>query len=376
MEKQPDSQITLFSRLNDWHSRNEKYVSTWSFLAGFLFDVFTLSRIDDWFALVQQTVYLIIIIQILKYKTYEAGGIWRPSAKFAKYWNYSTEVLHFMLGSLLSVYSLFYFISSSLATSFLFMLVLFALLITNELQQVKKQGLILKYALFAVCVFSYMFVVIPLSLGFIGIVPFLLSLALGLLPFITLYKSFLTKNMQSLYLKKNILLPPIAVSIFLLVLYFAKLLPPIPLSAQYIGIYHQIEKVPSVTGETKFKLKYERAKWWNFWQSGAQDFVAEPGDKIYCFVRIFAPANFKDKIVFHWRKKYQTGWQTMDKIINEISGGRSQGFRSYAFKANFEPGKWRVQIETLSGQEIGRLNFQVSLDPVVNLVREFKIDEF
>src|SRR5690606_12177978 len=90
------------------------------------------------------------------------------------------------------------------------------------------------------------------------------------------------------------LVPAGIVAGVLVALYIAKALPPIPLSAQYIGIYHEMERVkvdsPDKDPETKYVLRYERP-WWKFWQNGAQTFYARPGDRIYCFVRIFSPTN-------------------------------------------------------------------------------------
>ncbi|MEQ1665001.1 MAG: hypothetical protein ABL927_06450, partial [Bdellovibrionales bacterium] len=90
------------------YKKYEKYVPAAFFVGGFLFDIITLSRIDDWLSLLQQLTYLLILLQILKYKTYEQGKIWKASEKISRWWVYSNEVLHFILGSLLSSYTLFY----------------------------------------------------------------------------------------------------------------------------------------------------------------------------------------------------------------------------------------------------------------------------
>jgi Protein of unknown function (DUF2914) len=370
----------LKSKIDAFHKKYARFIPAAFFAAGFIFDIITLSRIDDWLSLVQQAVYLFIILQILKYQTYELAGLWQPKPKFAKIWSFNTDALHFMLGSLLSVYTLFYFVSSSLATSFTFMFIVLALLVANELPRVQKSGLMLKYALLSICVFSFLFVIVPVALGFIGLIPFVISLGIGVAFSVVQFKAFEKKNITSINLKKNVLMPPLITAGVLLSLYLLKLLPPIPLSIQYIGIYHQIEKVrpldsSGAPGETKFNLKFERP-FYKFWQNGAQDFVAEPGDKIHCFARIFAPRNFKDKIVFHWLVKYPSGWQSTDKVISEISGGRDEGFRSFVAKSNYEPGDWRVQIETTDGREIGRIYFSVESVPEKNLVREFKVDTY
>lgn len=349
------------------------------FVAGFLFDIITLSRIDDWLSIAQQGIYLFVLITILKYKTLQEGGVWTPSEKAKRWWVYNNEALHFILGSLLSAYTLFYFVSASLSTSFIYMIFLFGLLVVNELPSVQAQGLRLKFALFSICLYSYFFIIVPISLGFIGIVPFLVSVGMGVGFFILYYRSQAKLPFINLDIKKTVLYPPLLIAIILSCLYVLKLLPPIPLSVQYIGIYHQIEKnkvsKPNGETETQFVLKYDRP-FWKFWQNGAQTFVAEPQDKIHCFVRVFAPANFEDKVVFHWLKKERRGWMSQDKIPNQISGGRDAGFRGIAVKSNFDPGEWRVQLETTDGREIARIGFTVEKSATQNLVRAYRTDVF
>ena len=105
----------------------EKYEKYWPaafFVTGFLFDILTLSRVDDWLSITQQAVYLFLIIQILKFKILEQDLKWQPHQRLSTVWNYSDEILHFILGSLLSSYTLFYFVSSSFATSFLFLAII------------------------------------------------------------------------------------------------------------------------------------------------------------------------------------------------------------------------------------------------------------
>src|SRR5690606_3919128 len=110
-----------------------------------------------------------------------------------------------------------------------------------------------------------------------------------------------------------------------------------------------------------YVLKYSRP-WWLFWERGAQTFYALPGDKLNCFVRIFSPTGFQDKVFLHWLRKNQRGqWESQDRISNEIVGGRDEGFRGFATKSNYTHGDWRVQIETEDGREIGRIHFEVVL---------------
>lgn len=340
----------------------DKFIPAAFFLSGFLFDILTLSQIDDLLTLIQQGIYITTLFIFLYFRTLEHAALWTASERIAKIWQYNNEILHFIFGSLLSSYTLFYFVSGSLATSFAFLLFISSLLILNEWPKFQSQNLMVKYALLGLCLFSYLFVVVPIVLGFVGIVPFALSLLLGVLIIFLYYKILTKKSLDAKALLRSVLIPPATVAFLLMLFYLLKILPPIPLSAQYIGIYHDVEKV-SVTqpnGETRtdFILKYDRPKW-KFWQNGAQTFTARTGDKIHCFVRVFAPGTFKDEFFFHWLKKGRLGWESQDRIANTITGGRKEGFRGVAMKSNFEPGEWQVQIETSSGQEMGRLYFTV-----------------
>lgn len=147
--------------------------------------------------------------------------------------------------------------------------------------------------------------------------------------------------------------PSLALVLFFIFFYVFKLIPPIPLSAQHLGIYHDIKKEYPI-----YKLSHEKPKW-KFWETGDEHFRAMPGDKIFVFTRIFAPGGFEDKIILHFLVETEEGYKTSDKIPLNITGGRGEGFRGFAYKTNYTPGNWRVQVETKDELEIARVNFEV-----------------
>jgi hypothetical protein len=61
-----------------------------------------------------------------------------------------------------------------------------------------------------------------------------------------------------------------------------------------------------------------------------------------------------------------------DSIPIKIVGGRAEGFRGYGFKSKYQPGAWKVQIETNDGREIGRVYFDLQTVPAAP--RSFAID--
>jgi hypothetical protein len=91
---------------------------------------------------------------------------------------------------------------------------------------------------------------------------------------------------------------------------------------------------------------------------------------------VFAPDKFRDQLKIHWLyHDEKRGWVPSDAIPLSISGGREHGFRGYAVKSNYQPGRWRVQIETSDGREISRINLRVVEDTNTE-PREFQTDTY
>jgi hypothetical protein len=325
-----------------------------SFGLGFIFDYFAAEKIDSWPVICHQIIYLLVIGGILSLEYLTAEGLASVSSRWQKVWDYRGLVLHFFLGTLLNLYSFFYLKSASIFTGLVFLMVLVGLVVVNELPHFRKSQLYVRWALWVLCIFSFFSMLFPLVLGFVGWLPFLLA-ASGtslILYFHFRYLMRFQKNFKSLSLA--FLRPGIMVIAFFVGFYFLGWIPPVPLAAKNFGIYHKLEK-----REGKFVLSYERP-WWKFWQNGDQTFFARPGDSIYFFARIFSPAKFSDEVTIHWLyKEPRAGWITSDKVKMQINGGREQGFRGYSVKQNYQPGDWRVQVETTDGREIGRLYLEI-----------------
>ncbi len=325
------------------------------FIAGFIFDAFMVSEVDEPFALFQQALYLFIVSVLLHYEILFRTLKWRPEGFALKFWTYRNLLIHFLLGTLLNIYSLFYIKSSSLLNSILFLILMVAVIFANELPAVKKSKVSLKVGLFVICLFSYIAILFPLVLGFIGTVPFLLSIAATLLVMYVQIICLQRKIQDQKLLFKALLVPGASVLIIFSLFYFAGWIPPVPLSAKTQGIYHMVQK-----NNGHYLLSSEK-EWWKFWQSGDQDFKAEPGDTIYYYAQIYSPARITGNVFIHWFwKDAKNKWQPLDRIVLKVVGGRKEGYRGYASKSNYQNGDWRIQVETESGQEISRLNFSVT----------------
>ena len=365
---------TRLNRLKLYYEKNERKVAVWSFVGGFLFDIVTLDRIDSWFTIGQQVVYIVVIGIALMQMFFQEGRPERDVASMGAikraYYEYRNAIVHFILGSLLSLYTLFFFKSSSLFVSFGFMAILVALLVVNESELFKKLGLSFKFALLSICILSFSASVVPVFIGSIGMLVFLAAMLIGCIPLAVINRRIrIHAPERTQQARRQILLPFGCVLALFLTLYLFRLIPPVPLSIQHIGVYHGVER----QGDS-FVLSHERP-FWRFWDNGDQKFLAQTGDKVYVFFRIFSPARFADQVLMRWYWRDGGGkWQLQDSIPINIVGGRAQGFRGYGMKANYQPGAWKLQVETTDEREIGRVYFDLQTAPSAPRTFETEIE--
>ncbi|MBC7458076.1 MAG: DUF2914 domain-containing protein [Bdellovibrionaceae bacterium] len=352
------------------YKKHETMLEVIFFIGGFIFDVMLVSEIDDIFCLVQQGIYLLIIAVILHYEVLFRLHKWRPAPGFSiKFWNYRNLLLHFLLGTLLNIYSLFYIKSASLLSSIVFLLLMIAIIIGNELPLIKKAKVSAKVGLYGICLFSYVSLMYPLLLGFVGLIPFTLALVTTIF-FFYIQGRALRKNLPDGETTFQVIVFPAASVIILFsVFYVLGWIPPVPLSLKFQGIYHMVEK-----REGKYFLSKQDTAW-DFLSWGDRHFKARPGDKLYYYIQIYSPARFSDQVFVRWLfKDPNRGWQKTDRIPLQITGGRHEGFRALAIKSNYQPGEWRAQVETAMGHEIGRMSFDITSDDSLD-VRNFEIIE-
>lgn len=346
--------------LQQYLERNERHIAVWAFVAGFVFDIFTFTRVDSWAAIGQQVLYLAVITAALAQMLAENGAAPQPASAAARwYYRYRTAIVHFLFGSLLNLYTIYFFKSSSLLVSFSFLAVLVVLLIANESRHFKALGLAFKFALLALCYLSFFAHVVPVFVGSIGLTVFLASILVGCVPLLGLAWALRAAKPDLAQAARRQLVVPLGlVLVGFLAFYLFRLIPPVPLSLPFIGVYHSVERAPE-----GFRLSHERPAW-RVWENGDQRFRAQPGDKVYVFFRLFSPTRFADQVQVRWYwRDAQRGWALQDTIPINIVGGRELGFRGYGVKSNYQPGRWKVQVETTDGREIGRVYFRLSNVP-------------
>ena len=340
------------------------------FIAGFVFDVFaTRAGVDHTLMIVQQVAYLAIIGGIL-YVDFvrDAEPQALPMPRWLAWlWRYRSFAFHFCLGTLMNLYSIFFLMSASLFSSIVFVVILFGAIVLNEMHTIRSRGLDVKVAFYVLCIFCFWSLMIPIALGSIGRLTFLLSFA-ATLAVLFGFVAALRRRIGGAMLVRRLVSPGLAVSLLFVLMYLVGLIPPVPIAAKTLGVYHRVERVGDA-----FQLSYEPA-WWRPWRSDDRHFVAEPGDAVHVFFAIFAPTRFDDTVFVRWSFHDRTsGWQDSDRIPIRITGGRERGFRGVATKENYTAGEWRVIVETRDGREIARLRFTIAKGEV-NPERAFKTE--
>lgn len=321
------------------------------FVLGFMVDILTYKRIYSTRGLIQQGLYLGLLGILLVIEIKKECGLLKFSKEKDKYWKYHDLIVHFLFGSLLSLYTIFFYTSASALTSFLYILILGGLMLANEVDKIRKVGISLRVTLFTICTLSFFSFLYPITMGRMGDTPFWL----GVLSVIFIFIIIWILSLRGLSQIKNKVIAPSLLMIFLFIFaYYTSLIPPVPIAIKKIGVFHEMEKKDGkYIGKTT-------PSGWSFLRK--KEFHARTGDKITVLLSIFSPMNFQDLIHLKWFRNSQDGWILEDNIPLQIVGGREEGFRGFATKKYFKEGEWRICVETTEASEVGRIEFRVLND--------------
>lgn len=318
-------------------------------------------RIDETPMLVQQAAYLVVtgllLGAMLRFELLHLeprGWLRRPR-------RYLEHAMHFMLGTLLNAFILFYVKSGSGMTAVLFLVLISLLLLLNEHPRFHRLGPVMLFALYSFALTSYLAYLLPVLAGSLRAWMFFAASLLSLLPILLLARLMARWGKDRRRAFRQAVGPAVGVQALLLVLFVLHLVPPVPLSVRSLGVWHRVERE---AGEFKLS-RLPRGRWADPWRKDERVFLARPGDRVFVFTRIFAPHNFRDEVRVRWARwePARGAWAESDAIPLRIVGGREEGFGGYAYKQNWSVGDWRVAVETADGREIGRTRFEIRADP-------------
>jgi len=262
----------------------------------------------------------------------------------------------FIIGSWYSAFLVFYSHSASLSASWPFLIILFILFAGTEIFHRYQDRLVFQNALYFFAIFSFATSQLPLFLGTIGTVPFLLSGLASVLIFAFFLWLLYVAGPARLKLAKNRIIVAVS-SIFIVinVFYFAHLLPPLPLILRDIGVYHSVSPhggAYAVAGEGSSFLSHFL---------GGETVHIQKGGTAFVFSSVFTPIAIKTNLIHRWQQwdTHARAWETRSVITFPVSGGRDEGYRGFSEIPGIPEGEWRVSVETPDGALIGQISFTV-----------------
>lgn len=337
--------MKFIQKSKDLHNKYPNFLIALFFISGFIFDIATLGQIDEFGNFLGHSLYISLLIFSYILLGKDFNNTW-----IKKFSIYQSDVFHFLAGGLLSGFAIFFFKSSSLSSSGMFIVIILLILLANESPLFQKKGSILKLTLVQFCISSYFIIYLPVIIGMMGVIVFLLSIIFSsiILPLVLgKLKHFAANDAKIISL---------SISLLLTLGYFTNILPPVPLSVKEIGVYHKVVKL-----ENSYNL-YKEGSLTNFLGFSDTSFKAQPGDSVYIYARVFAPRGLDEELYIQW-EKWDKVWRISDRIPLSIQGGNSWGYRAYTYKKNYTEGLWRAKVMSSDNREIGRIDFSIKNTP-------------
>ncbi len=334
----------------------ERRLSAMSMAGGFAFDNYAFGRVDHPATQIVLAVYVLVAattIAVLhglesRVELRPANVPWRTVLSAGT---------QFALGGLWSAFLIFYSRSAVISASWPFLLVLAGVLIGNEIFRAYHSRLVFTAILFFFALFSYTIFALPVFTRTIGTNTFLLSGAFAVAGFVLfLYVLDRLDSSRFREASRNIALGAGAVFLGLNLFYFTNLLPPLPLALSDAGIYHSVKR----TGAYYTALAEPQS--WDVNLGVPPAMHVARGESLSLYSAVFAPIDLKTKIAHRWQRydAASNRWITESSVSFSITGGRGEGYRAYSIKSNPRAGSWRVDIDTVDGRLIGRVQFSVA----------------
>ncbi len=341
------------------YAKIEKYVPVLVFALGFLWDTFTMTRVDNIVDHVILLLYLTSLGIMICYTLRRQTGGERP-AFIRRLEPYFLWAIQFAQGGLLSSFVIFYFKSVSLTRTLFFFVILLVLFVGNEFLHHRLENPSLLAVLYSFCLLSYLSIFLPTVLARIDHWVFLLA---GLIS-VAVSTSIFTLGYAHPHpgSAKHLLAAVACIAATFLVvnvLYFANLIPPVPLALKDAGIYHKVVRTPG-----GYEVSYARPPFWRMWKRWDDPFYYSPGESVSCYTAIYAPPRMSIRLMHVWSyDDPASGWTVMSRIPFDISKSREAGYRWISRKQSVIPGRWRVEVQTYHGRTLGKIDFDIVLSP-------------
>ena len=354
----------IIKSVENWFIHFERPLSSFSVIAGFVFNALFLTRADlfwenFWIAIhILIAAVCIVFINIGHARNERLEIDEKEDPNTLHFWLVS--ITQFMFGGLMSTFIVFYFRSGVLSVAWPFFLMLAVAFIANERLKKRYERTTFQIIFLFLSILLFAIYFVPVLTKEIGPRIFVLSGLIALaLTFLFLLILRLSAKNQFRAHQLSIVKWIAGIFVGVNTLYFFGLIPPLPLSAEDSGIYHSITRTSdgdySVSTELPQTL-FEKA----FSSLGITTrYTSELNAPVYAYTAIFSPVSFSTSIVHQWQHydEQSRQWVTSGTVTLPILGGRDGGYRTYSIHRITDAGKWRVNVSTGTGQLLDRIHF-------------------
>ena len=337
--------------------RHQKYAPIIFFIGGFIFDSFTLGRIDRLYDLIVLCLHMSSLTITLYLYNLADDGKWKNTF-LERYEEYFPLAIQFFFGGLSSAYVVYFSRSVSLSKTAVFFIILLMLLFANEFLKKRISNKYLQFSVYYFISFIFFTFMIPVFIKEMNTNIFIFSGLISLvctLAIIIIIYSISPSTRLEIRLGKLI---GIIISIYIVIntFHFFKLIPPVPLALEDGIVAHNIQ-----LSNNKYIVSYETEEWYIFWRKHRLKFIHRPNENVYIFSSIFAPTSL-EKSIFHrweWYNDLTNEWEIVEDIGYDITGGRDGGYRGYTYKNNLKSGVWKVEVLTEEELVLGVIDFEI-----------------
>ncbi len=359
--------MLFYERMRSFYKRYEHHINSVAFIAGFIFDFIAFKHVQHSILLSVLAGWLffsavaILLHSVMRSDVPRENFVGRVLDGIAAVIPF---FIQFAFGAVMSGSLVFFSHSASPSVSWPFLAIIVGLAVGNEVFRGRYDGLVFQLVGFFVAAFLYFSLLFPIILHSVSGAVFVGSGVMSICVFYVLIR-MLRRVARERYVQ-GIRFAWVGVILFFCVfnvLYFLNIIPPLPLALKEIGIYHKLTRLPN--GD--YELHYQPAGVFSF-GAVSRVYNVAPGEGAYAFTAVYAPEGVRTTILHEWVRFDETGrrWVPVFTESFEMVGGRVDGFRGYTKKESLMPGKWRVNVLTISGRLIGRTTFHV--EPVEGYV--------
>lgn len=342
-----------YQRIKEFYLRYERWLMPATLLVGFLIDYFAFTNIKIAVTFSLLSLYWIVTgATIIFINLYDANKL---PKKFRYARLFAPLLIQFTFGALLGSSLVFYWLSGALSVSWPIIVIVALLMVFNDIFRHYFLKPAIQVGVYFFTTLSLFYLILPFLFNSLSPWLFIIAGALSIIIFYP-YIIFLSRAKDHIkQQKRRLLILVFTILLAMNFLYFANIIPPIPLFLREAGLYYNIKtsgRSYIITGEVE-----------SFWQRviPGQTLHIKPGQKIYLYTAIFAPAKLQTTIVHHWQyyDQEKKEWTTQDVLSFAIIGGRKEGYKGYSFKSDLALGNWRIYVKNQRGQALGRITFNV-----------------